>query len=53
MQSVPFHKQLDPNKQAAQIIGPPLTPPSKLYKPAHGGYPDAAPIRPRPVGELP
>lgn len=44
MRSIPAHKQTDPAKYPGQYPGPrtPLpveNPPSKLYKPAHGGYP--------------
>lgn len=39
----PAHKQIDPAKAPGQIVNP--IPPSKLYKPAHGGYPDAVPVR--------
>lgn len=34
--STPAHKQTDPAKYPGQVVP---NPPSKLYKPAHGGYP--------------
>jgi hypothetical protein len=37
MRAIPAHKQTDPAKAPGQIVNP--IPPSKLYKPAHGGYP--------------
>lgn len=37
IQNVPAHKQTDPAKAPGQIVNP--IPESKLYKPAHGGYP--------------
>ena len=37
IQFVPAHKQTDPAKAPGQVVNP--IPPSKLYKPAHGGYP--------------
>ena len=39
VQSTPAHKQTDPSKTPGQIVNP--IPPSKLYKPTHGGYPGA------------
>lgn len=38
VQTVPAHKQTDPAKAPGQIVNP--IPPSKLYKPAHGDYPE-------------
>lgn len=32
----PAHKQTDPAKYPGQVVP---NPPSKLYKPTHGGYP--------------
>lgn len=42
IQSVPAHLQADPAKRPGQIVNP--LPPSKAYKPSHGGYPTPAPF---------
>lgn len=43
IQSVPANKQTDPAKTPGQIVNP--LPPSKGYKPSHGGYPDNRPAQ--------